>query len=73
VRNVYLRCGHAETLVSTPEQIMCESRTCKFSVHHPPTCVPPRCTETCWQYRQYPEQYSPNLDRLCPSCCQRRK
>ncbi|TRM56997.1 hypothetical protein BD626DRAFT_412681 [Schizophyllum amplum] len=66
VRNVFLRCGHAESL---PDQLIeCESTTCKFSPNHPPTCRPPTCTKTCWQYRQYPEQYSPNIDRYCPAC-----
>ncbi|KAI5890522.1 uncharacterized protein SCHCODRAFT_02506897, partial [Schizophyllum commune H4-8] len=52
-------------------QIQCTSRTCKFSPNHPPTCVPPRCTQTCWQYRQFPEQYSPNVNSYCPSCSSR--
>ncbi|KAL1755160.1 hypothetical protein FB107DRAFT_214238 [Schizophyllum commune] len=66
VCHVYLLCGHVENM---PDQlIMCTSRTCKFSPNHPSTCVPPECTRTCWQYRQYPEQYSPNLNAYCPTC-----
>ncbi|PBK92130.1 hypothetical protein ARMGADRAFT_900126, partial [Armillaria gallica] len=60
--NVYLRCGHAENLVP------CEQANCKFSPFHPANCRPPSCHQTCWQYRRYPEQYSPNIDGYCPSC-----
>ncbi|KAI0346808.1 hypothetical protein BDW22DRAFT_1321515, partial [Trametopsis cervina] len=48
--------------------IKCESTTCKFSPVHPPDCVPPSCSQTCWQYRQYPEQYSPHIGAVCPHC-----
>ncbi|KIY46258.1 hypothetical protein FISHEDRAFT_47616 [Fistulina hepatica ATCC 64428] len=66
VRNVFLRCGHAQNL---PDQmIYCDSETCKFSPRHPPNCTPPKCRGTCWQYRQYPEQHSPNIDSVCPAC-----
>ncbi|KAH7924072.1 hypothetical protein BV22DRAFT_1014025, partial [Leucogyrophana mollusca] len=65
VRNVYLRCGHAVNLSS---QIPCDNQRCKFSPNHPRDCVLPQCKQTCWQYRQYPQQYSPNIDRLCPNC-----
>ncbi|KAI4519646.1 hypothetical protein K525DRAFT_205573 [Schizophyllum commune Loenen D] len=58
--------------LSCREQIRCTSRTCKFSPNHPSTCMPPRCTLTCWQYRQFPEQYSPNISSYCPSCLGRR-
>ena len=30
-------------------QIQCDDRFCKFSTTHPGNCLPPRCTETCWQ------------------------
>ncbi|TRM57161.1 hypothetical protein BD626DRAFT_225253 [Schizophyllum amplum] len=69
VRNVYLRCGHAENL---PDQMIeCGSRNCKFSPNHPPSCQPPRCTQTCAQYRLYPELYSPNIDGYCSECAAR--
>ncbi|KAN0075560.1 hypothetical protein V8E55_011583 [Tylopilus felleus] len=68
VRNVYLACGHAFTL---PEElIVCENRNCKFSPNHPRDCVAPKCKQTCWQYRQYPQQYSPNINSVCPTCQQ---
>ncbi|KZT29273.1 hypothetical protein NEOLEDRAFT_587162 [Neolentinus lepideus HHB14362 ss-1] len=66
VRNVYLRCGHAINLPE--EEIKCDSVRCKFSPNHPSTCVPPSCTQTCWQYHQFPQQYAPNIDDLCPNC-----
>ncbi|KAH8114250.1 hypothetical protein DFH11DRAFT_1596760 [Phellopilus nigrolimitatus] len=43
-------------------------KRCKFSPNHPIDCLPPNCQRTCWQYRQYPEQYTPHLDRFCPAC-----
>ncbi|KLO19667.1 hypothetical protein SCHPADRAFT_817895, partial [Schizopora paradoxa] len=48
--------------------IICTSPTCKFSPNHPIDCLPPTCVSTCWQYRRYPEQYTPQLNRYCPSC-----
>ncbi|GLB35663.1 hypothetical protein LshimejAT787_0212280 [Lyophyllum shimeji] len=66
VCNVYLVCGHRLQLPD--ETITCDSEYCKFSPRHPPSCQPPRCTQTCWQYRQWPEQYSPNINSLCPTC-----
>ncbi|KIK93449.1 hypothetical protein PAXRUDRAFT_145081 [Paxillus rubicundulus Ve08.2h10] len=51
-----------------PLQIKCDLRHCKFSPKHPPNCVPPQCTKTCWQYRQYPQQYAPQIDNKCPKC-----
>ncbi|KIM52412.1 hypothetical protein SCLCIDRAFT_141149 [Scleroderma citrinum Foug A] len=68
VRNVYLACGHAFTLPD--ELIVCDNRNCKFSPNHPPDCTPPKCKQTCWQYRQYPQQYSPNINSMCPTCQQ---
>ncbi|KAK0489725.1 hypothetical protein EDD18DRAFT_577349 [Armillaria luteobubalina] len=66
VRNVYLRCGHT---INLPEQIVrCEESNCRFSLFHPQDCRPPTCLRTCWQYLRYPEQYSPNISRYCPSC-----
>ncbi|KAJ8595829.1 hypothetical protein M405DRAFT_279210 [Rhizopogon salebrosus TDB-379] len=70
VRNVYTRCGHAVNLHD--ELIVCDSPRCRFSPNHPSTCVLPVCRQTCCQYRQYPQQYSPNIDRACPDCEARR-
>ncbi|KAF7775897.1 hypothetical protein Agabi119p4_4290 [Agaricus bisporus var. burnettii] len=66
VRNVYKRCGHAQNMQD--EEIKCDLMKCRFSPAHPAECQPPICKETCWQYRQYPQQYSPHIDRLCPDC-----
>ncbi|KAJ6555385.1 hypothetical protein DFH09DRAFT_923959, partial [Mycena vulgaris] len=65
VRNFYLRCGHAESLVSQvvnlcphpPSahnvtdsfKVKCGDTHCKFSPNHPAGCVPPSCTRTCAQ------------------------
>ncbi|KAJ3824307.1 hypothetical protein EV361DRAFT_552289 [Lentinula raphanica] len=64
VRNVYNKCGHAVNLPE--EEVPCENEHCKFSPFHPKVCA--NCTKTCWQYHQYPEQYSPQIDSFCPSC-----
>ncbi|TFK71774.1 hypothetical protein BDN72DRAFT_764355, partial [Pluteus cervinus] len=48
--------------------IKCDLVNCRFSPVHPSTCQAPQCTQTCWQYRQFPQQYSPHLDKLCPAC-----
>ncbi|PAV21263.1 hypothetical protein PNOK_0389000 [Pyrrhoderma noxium] len=66
VRNVYARCGHSIKLPD--EHIDCYSPTCRFSVAHPPTCGPPKCLDSCWQYHQYPQQYAPQIDDWCPDC-----
>ncbi|KAG5728502.1 hypothetical protein E4T56_gene19503 [Termitomyces sp. T112] len=66
VRNYYKKCGHGITLPD--EEIQCDLINCKFSSTHSKDCVPPQCQRTCWQYRQYPQQYSPHIDRLCPNC-----
>ncbi|KII89468.1 hypothetical protein PLICRDRAFT_41129 [Plicaturopsis crispa FD-325 SS-3] len=71
VCHVYLQCGH---MVNVPDVlIQCDSRNCKFSPNHPADCKPPSCTRTCAQYRGYPEQYSPNINGLCPSCASGRR
>ncbi|KAF9452990.1 hypothetical protein P691DRAFT_720397 [Macrolepiota fuliginosa MF-IS2] len=49
-------------------EIKCDLAQCRFSPAHPPDCQLPHCKQTCWQYRQYPQQYSPHIDRFCPSC-----
>ncbi|KAK0453876.1 hypothetical protein EV421DRAFT_716983 [Armillaria borealis] len=61
-----LRCGHGVTLPD--QEIRCNLVNCKFSTTHPGHCRPPTCTKNCWQYRQYPQQYSPNIDGYCPQC-----
>ncbi|EDR11084.1 uncharacterized protein LACBIDRAFT_324586 [Laccaria bicolor S238N-H82] len=73
VCNHYLQCGHKETqpeeMVSSSYckltsqrlisriKVFCDSANCKFSPNHLPTCTPPDCIKTCWQFRQFPEQY----------------
>ncbi|TFK45072.1 hypothetical protein BDQ12DRAFT_674085 [Crucibulum laeve] len=69
VRDIYVRCGHTYALPD--ELIPCVDRFCKFSETHPRDCGP-NCRTTCWQYRQFPEQYDRTLDRQCPSCQQNR-
>ncbi|KAJ6473832.1 hypothetical protein C8R45DRAFT_835260 [Mycena sanguinolenta] len=65
VRNLYLRCGHAETLVTALRgmpassifsqlifvlsKVKCASTRCKFSPNHPANCGPPICRQTCNQ------------------------
>ncbi|KAF8980790.1 hypothetical protein BDQ17DRAFT_1380381 [Cyathus striatus] len=63
VVEIYALCGHRYAL------IRCEDRFCKFSVTHPGNCGPD-CRKTCWQYRQFPEQYDRTIQRLCPNCQQ---
>ncbi|KAJ7582740.1 hypothetical protein C8J56DRAFT_955593 [Mycena floridula] len=65
VQNTYLRCGHS---VRLPDQLIaCDDRFCKFSARHPSNCGP-NCGTTCWQRKQFPEQYNPHIDNYCPSC-----
>ncbi|KAG1783091.1 hypothetical protein EV702DRAFT_1060200 [Suillus placidus] len=66
VRNYYKGCGHSINLPD--EEIKCDLRNCKFSPKHSPTCIPPQCSKVCWQYRQYPQQYAPQIDKRCPKC-----
>ncbi|OAX43996.1 hypothetical protein K503DRAFT_730208 [Rhizopogon vinicolor AM-OR11-026] len=66
VHNFYKGCGH--TINLPDEEIKCDLRNCKFSPKHPPTCMPPQCSTMCWQYRQYPQQYGPHIDKKCPKC-----
>ncbi|KAF6762182.1 hypothetical protein DFP72DRAFT_598082 [Ephemerocybe angulata] len=66
VRNVYRHCGHGVTLPD--EEIKCDLPNCKFSPSHPKECQGPQCIKSCWQYHQYPQQYSPHIDRPCPQC-----
>ncbi|KAG1772650.1 hypothetical protein EDD22DRAFT_376551 [Suillus occidentalis] len=71
VRNTYNQCGHVFDLAD--EMIRCDDRYCKFSSSHPNTCVPPSCTTTCWQYRQFPQQFNRFIDSVCPGCTQQAK
>ncbi|KAF8209324.1 hypothetical protein K438DRAFT_1810843 [Mycena galopus ATCC 62051] len=66
VRNIYLRCGHAENL--PPVEVKCSSTHCKFSPNHPAGCVPPSCSTRCNQYHLFPEHYNPNIDGFCSAC-----
>ncbi|KAI0062147.1 hypothetical protein BV25DRAFT_1826013 [Artomyces pyxidatus] len=64
VKNIYMMCGHTQDLKE--EIIVCADAHCKFSPRHPKNCFD--CKHTCWQYRQYPEQYAPQIASLCPTC-----
>ncbi|KAK0240169.1 hypothetical protein IW261DRAFT_966809 [Armillaria novae-zelandiae] len=65
VQNTYSQCGH---VVRVPdEMIYCDDRFCKFSAAHPSNCGS-NCSKTCWQRRQFPEQYNPLINSSCPSC-----
>ncbi|RDX47495.1 hypothetical protein OH76DRAFT_1354126 [Lentinus brumalis] len=66
VRNYYKRCRHYLDLPD--EMIQCDDRHCKFSDRHPPDCRGARCIQTCWQYRQFPQQYQPVIDGYCSTC-----
>ncbi|KAJ7632589.1 hypothetical protein FB45DRAFT_912865 [Roridomyces roridus] len=64
VQHTYTICNHTYQL---PEvEIKCGETTCKFSPNHPRNC--PNCTETCWQYHQYPEQPVRTIRSMCPNC-----
>ncbi|KAF9451054.1 hypothetical protein P691DRAFT_664039, partial [Macrolepiota fuliginosa MF-IS2] len=45
--------------------IECDDRYCKFSKKHPQYCGVD-CVKTCWQYRQFPQQYGKGP---CPALC----
>ncbi|KAI0062289.1 hypothetical protein BV25DRAFT_667259 [Artomyces pyxidatus] len=66
VTNTFLRCGHNHDLPE--EMIVCDSRWCKFSDRHPPDCLPPACTQTCLQFRQFPQMFNPQINGFCPAC-----
>ncbi|KAJ7285863.1 hypothetical protein C8J57DRAFT_650746 [Mycena rebaudengoi] len=55
VQNTYAGCGHVYQLPD--QEIHCDSVKCKFSPYHPRNCGP-SCSTTCWQYRQFPEQFA---------------
>ncbi|OCH86173.1 hypothetical protein OBBRIDRAFT_738484, partial [Obba rivulosa] len=63
---IYTKCGHAVPMVR--HSVECDNRNCKFSRAHPSDCNGSKCKQTCWQYRQYPQQYSPHIAAYCPSC-----
>ncbi|KAF9445470.1 hypothetical protein P691DRAFT_675562, partial [Macrolepiota fuliginosa MF-IS2] len=48
--------------------VVCYTTTCRFSPNHPEDCRPPRCPQTCWQYRLSPQQYTLHVDGSCPAC-----
>ncbi|CAL1703131.1 unnamed protein product [Somion occarium] len=63
---IYSKCGHAYAM---PEENMpCDNPHCKFSPAHPSTCTGASCKQTCWQYRQPTQQYSPQVSGSCPRC-----
>ncbi|KAF8582681.1 hypothetical protein K439DRAFT_1350615, partial [Ramaria rubella] len=66
VCNKFTVCGHSYDLPE--EMIQCDSRWCKFSSTHPQDCSGPECKRTCWQYRQYPQVYAPQINNICPAC-----
>ncbi|KAI0082410.1 hypothetical protein K474DRAFT_1655177 [Panus rudis PR-1116 ss-1] len=65
VRLFYTKCGHGVNLPD--EEIKCESTTCIFSPNHPNNCGP-NCKRTCWQYHQYPEQFTRQIQDRCAEC-----
>ncbi|KJA13967.1 hypothetical protein HYPSUDRAFT_49498 [Hypholoma sublateritium FD-334 SS-4] len=65
ISDTYAGCGHAYRLED--EIVHCQDHLCKFSPYHDPNCGP-NCKETCWQYRQFPEQINRRLDRKCGPC-----
>ncbi|KAN0131172.1 hypothetical protein V8E53_011064 [Lactarius tabidus] len=69
VKNIYLYCGH--TIDLKEELIQCADTHCRLSPFHPSNCG--NCKKTCWQYRQFPEQYAPQISSYCPSCSGRSK
>ncbi|KAM6500545.1 hypothetical protein JOM56_003559 [Amanita muscaria] len=65
VQEHYTLCGHS---YRRPDQeLRCNDRFCKFSSAHPKDCGP-NCSTTCWQYRQFPEQYHRTTHAQCPIC-----
>ncbi|RDB21342.1 hypothetical protein Hypma_011577 [Hypsizygus marmoreus] len=65
VQHIFTLCNHVYSLPD--EMIRCDDRWCKFSTTHPSNCGP-NCKNTCWQYRQFPEQYNRTIARLCYAC-----
>ncbi|KAL4254436.1 hypothetical protein ABKN59_003682 [Abortiporus biennis] len=63
---IYTKCGHAYPMPE--ETVVCDNPRCKFSPKHPPTCTGAACKQTCWQYRQPTQQYSPQISGICPNC-----
>ncbi|KAF7771564.1 hypothetical protein Agabi119p4_5875 [Agaricus bisporus var. burnettii] len=64
--NKHFSCGHV--VVQPDELIICFGTRCKFSPKHPQDCMPPNCSQTCWQYRQAPERYTLQINGPCHSC-----
>ncbi|THH26814.1 hypothetical protein EUX98_g7376 [Antrodiella citrinella] len=66
VSNYYVLCGHS---ITEPDvEIKCNSPKCIFSPKHPATCTGPSCKEKCFQYHQFPQQFSPHVKAKCPNC-----
>ncbi|GLB34981.1 putative cyclin family protein [Lyophyllum shimeji] len=53
VQHIFALCNHVYNVPD--EMIQCDDRWCKFSTTHPADCGP-NCKNTCWQYRQFPQQ-----------------
>ncbi|KAF7778748.1 hypothetical protein Agabi119p4_3093 [Agaricus bisporus var. burnettii] len=65
VKHRYTLCQH---MIGEPDKLIeCEDRFCKFSPNHPRDCGP-GCANTCWQYRQFPQQYDITHQGRCPNC-----
>ncbi|TBU29294.1 hypothetical protein BD311DRAFT_756891 [Dichomitus squalens] len=67
---VYESCGHVYPMPD--QQITCDSPRCKFSPTHPKNCHGASCKQTCKQFRQHPQQYSPQMAGFCPGCAKSR-
>ncbi|KAM5542029.1 hypothetical protein V8D89_004339 [Ganoderma adspersum] len=63
---VYESCGHVYPMPD--QQITCDNPRCKFSPMHPKNCHGASCKQTCKQFRQHPQQYSPQMAGYCPGC-----
>ncbi|KAI0668294.1 hypothetical protein C8Q78DRAFT_979931 [Trametes maxima] len=63
---VYSGCGHVYPMPD--QEVQCDSPRCKFSPMHPKSCGGSSCKQTCKQFRQHPQQYSPQIAGYCPGC-----
>ncbi|KAF9054987.1 hypothetical protein BDZ89DRAFT_1124790 [Hymenopellis radicata] len=71
VCHFYTKCQHGITMPD--EEITCDSPRCKVSPAHPRNCSLPACRKTCWQHRQYPQQYTVTKNEFCPDCVRQGK
>ncbi|KAI0277773.1 hypothetical protein BGY98DRAFT_978043 [Russula aff. rugulosa BPL654] len=63
--NPYLISNTSQCVIPDASRTSTYTR-CRLSPFHPANCV--NCKKTCWQYRQFPEQYAPQISSYCPSC-----